>query len=303
LILSKGWIKALSSRNITLPFDFNEISETLLKYHPAIVFGLYLIALIFFVWSLREATLKYQIAQITWTIVCLLLVVGQSHFVIQYLYEGFIWVVVPHGLIMVNDIMAYYCGMALGKKIIARPLTQLSPNKTWEGAIGATFFTVVLGFFLAAPLAQYDWFICPRPSYGGPVAGCQPSYIFIPTVYETPVLFQGLLGKTVEILPIQIHAIFFGLFASIIGPFGGLFASGIKRAYGKKDFDSFIPGHGGIIDRFDCQYLMVTFVYVYLATFVGGGAMKPDQLIYHFSTLLPEEQLVVFNAMKTIMGK
>ena len=33
-------------------------------------------------------------------------------------------------------------------------------------------------------------------------------------------------------------------FASSVAPFGGFFASAIKRAYGIKDFDSFIPGHG-----------------------------------------------------------
>ena len=29
-----------------------------------------------------------------------------------------------------------------------------------------------------------------------------------------------------------------------------------------------IPGHGGIMDRFDCQYLMATFVNVYISSFI-----------------------------------
>lgn len=33
------------------------------------------------------------------------------------------------------------------------------------------------------------------------------------------------------ILPVQCHALAFGLFASIIAPFGGFFASGFKRAF------------------------------------------------------------------------
>lgn len=42
------------------------------------------------------------------------------------------------------------------------------------------------------------------------------------------------------------------LFASLIAPFGGFFASGFKRAIKIKDFADVIPGHGGITDRMDC---------------------------------------------------
>lgn len=65
-----------------------------------------------------------------------------------------------------------------------------------------------------------------------------------------------------------VHEFFIALFASLVAPFGGFFASAIKRAYGKKDFASLIPGHGGLMDRFDCQFLMMYFVSVYYNTFV-----------------------------------
>ncbi len=35
-----------------------------------------------------------------------------------------------------------------------------------------------------------------------------------------------------------------------------------------QDFGDTIPGHGGIMDRFDCQFLMATFVHVYHSSFV-----------------------------------
>ena len=63
--------------------------------------------------------------------------------------------------------------------------------------------------------------------------------------------------------PIQIHALWLALFASLVAPFGGFFASAIKRAYGIKDFDSIIPGHGGVMDRMDCQFLMALCTWVH----------------------------------------
>ena len=53
--------------------------------------------------------------------------------------------------------------------------------------------------------------------------------------------------------PFQLHAIALAVFASLVAPFGGFFASGFKRAFNIKDFGDSIPGHGGMTDRMDCQ--------------------------------------------------
>lgn len=53
------------------------------------------------------------------------------------------------------------------------------------------------------------------------------------------------------------------LYASFAAPFSGFLASALKRACSMKDFGTWIPGHGGIIDRMDCQLLMGVFTYVY----------------------------------------
>ena len=90
------------------------------------------------------------------------------------------------------------------------------------------------------------------------------------------------------------------LFASIIAPFGGFFASGLKRAFKIKDFGDTIPGHGGFLDRFDCHYMIGTFTYVYLATFIRlPNVEKLTHVILRLD--LPEIQTLIVGILKTIM--
>ena len=59
-------------------------------------------------------------------------------------------------------------------------------------------------------------------------------------------------------------AIVFGIIASVIGTAGDIFESFIKRSADIKDSSNIIPGHGGVLDRFDSLLFVTPFVYVYL---------------------------------------
>ena len=63
------------------------------------------------------------------------------------------------------------------------------------------------------------------------------------------------------------HAVTLAFYVSFVSPFGGFLASAVKRAHGAKDFGALIPGHGGVVDRFDCQVVTAPFVYLYLKQF------------------------------------
>lgn len=62
---------------------------------------------------------------------------------------------------------------------------------------------------------------------------------------------------------------FAGFFASIIAQIGDLSLSVIKRTFGVKDFGSIIPGHGGVLDRFDSVIFVSPFLFIFFSVFDG----------------------------------
>jgi phosphatidate cytidylyltransferase len=117
----------------------------------------------------------------------------------------------------------------VGSFIGKTPLTKISPKKTWEGTIGGIILcTVAIGFLY-------------------------------PLLFWKEVLLTTIPANIWFIIP-SICAIF--------GTLGDLFESKLKRMADVKDSGSFMPGHGGFLDRFDSLLVAIPFVWLYIKLFV-----------------------------------
>eukprot|EP00929_Paragymnodinium_shiwhaense_P015163 TRINITY_DN123202_c0_g1_i1.p1 TRINITY_DN123202_c0_g1~~TRINITY_DN123202_c0_g1_i1.p1 ORF type:complete len:499 (-),score=111.98 TRINITY_DN123202_c0_g1_i1:374-1792(-) len=253
-----------------------------------ISFGLYAALLVVSVLSLRKGLYRYQLTQYTWTIVTICIVVFQTQAVFQIVYAGLFWFVLPSSLVICNDIMAYFCGQFFGKKFIKRRFLELSPNKTWEGFLGSAVCTLVFAYYIARWMSDYNHMICvpDRITFEIDALTCTPDKMYqARPLHELskevlPDALQGVFATLAAIAPgfaegiaeiqvesCQLHAMVLGLFASFVAPFGGFLSSAIKRAYGIKDFNNIFPGHGGMMDRFDCQFVMFLCTYVHHRSF------------------------------------
>ncbi|KAK9772269.1 putative Cytidylyltransferase [Seiridium cardinale] len=273
----------------------------LATHHRFISFVLYVIGFVFFVASLRAGHLKFQFTNFAWTHMALYLIVVQAHFIMNNVFEGMFWFFLPASLVITNDIFAYICGITFGRT----QLIKLSPKKTVEGFVGAWFMTVIFAVFFTNLLMRSKYFICPVNDLGANIftgLECDPNPTFLPQTYKLPELFflpeayKHSLSITAE--PIQFHAIVIATFASLIAPFGGFFASGLKRTFKIKDFGHSIPGHGGMTDRMDCQFIMGCFTYMYFHTFIAENKLSYGHVMELAITgLTVEEQIELMKGM------
>ena len=124
---------------------------------------------------------------------------------------NFLWLII---LTWLSDIGGYIFGKLFG----GPKLTQISPNKTWAGAIGSII------------LSQFAFLI-----------------FFLNSDYK-----------------FNVTIIFMQLFLSIIGQFGDILMSYVKRKNNKKDTSNFIPGHGGFLDRVDGLIWIIIFGNIFI---------------------------------------
>ena len=129
-----------------------------------------------------------------------------------------------------------------GKCIVLIPFVLAFLSDT-----GAYFVGCAFGKHKLAPL------ISPKKSVEGVFGGMAGAVIGM-LIYCF--VMDLAFGFTVN----YVYAIIYGLFGSAVSVFGDLIFSAIKRQAGIKDYGNLIPGHGGILDRFDSMSMVAPLV-------------------------------------------
>ena len=112
----------------------------------------------------------------------------------------------------------------------------LSPHKTVEGAVGGVLGSMVAGIIFAVIYAH------------------KLPQLELPYIIGACIVITAVGGTLSQV--------------------GDLTASGIKRQFDVKDYGTIIPGHGGILDRFDSVIFISPFMYFLAALLLHGGIVR-----------------------------
>ena len=125
-----------------------------------------------------------------------------------------------------SDVGAYLFGITLGQKYGKKLFPSISPKKSWIGFWGGLMMAIVISVVL----------------------------------YYTGI-FPLTSGRHTFDL---IHCIAIAVLLNVAGVYGDLIESQWKRHYEVKDSGNIIPGHGGLLDRFDSALIAIPIGIIYL---------------------------------------
>lgn len=186
-------------------------------------------------------------------------------FLPAYLFVLYIAIVAVafHDSIPIGDLMFSFFGVALismSMALFTIRMCALNYRPTIWGLmiLGVPWIADSAAYFIGSAVGKRKLcpVISPKKTVEGAVGGVICATISPFLFALLAMLFYGEVTVTWWVLPI------IGLLGAVISIVGDLLFSVVKRSCGIKDFGSIMPGHGGLLDRFDSVILCVPVVYI-----------------------------------------
>lgn len=232
-LVAPKWLAAVIFGLMLSIAAYELLYGTRLIRHPRLVLYSAVMAFAVAMWSCFEAVHAYAVLGLLLFCMLLFAEMMMDHVKVRFemlcmcLFAG---VVVPGLLTALVRILT----MSIGRYVILIPFVIAFMSDT-----GAYFVGLKFGKHKLAPV------VSPHKTIEGALGG-------IVTATASMILYALVL----DLLPrgLQVNyalALLYGFLGSLAGMMGDLCFSVIKRQTGIKDYGDLIPGHGGILDRFD----------------------------------------------------
>lgn len=126
----------------------------------------------------------------------------------------------------------------------------------------ASFVTDAMAYFVGTAVGMHKFapHISPNKTLEGAIGGLLGGGLGF-------VVFGYCMEYLFFFKPNYMYLFLFGLISAVVAEIGDLAASAIKRQFAIKDYGDIMPGHGGVMDRFDSVLFVAPFIYLILFNF------------------------------------
>ena len=198
-----------------------------LRQHVKLIYLCFIILLAFAMIAKHERVKFEQVALVSFISLAIPLALNTISFIrTNFPQHAMFYIVYIMLSVWVGDAGAYFVGTFLGKH---KMCPKISPKKTWEGFFGGIVTTGIVALITC----------------------------FVYEIIDTTIN-SGVHTFNVNYL----YLVGLSLVLSVLGVLGDLSASLIKRECSVKDFGNILPGHGGVLDRFDSVLFAAPFAYM-----------------------------------------
>lgn len=243
IILGGGWFIAVISLLAAIAYyEWINMSKIRLISIPSLIGFVYLATLLF-------STIPVDINKVLFQL---------NH---QHLWMSFIFLLLLFIVFSKNNFTIEQAGvLIIGVFYIGFGFFYFIETRMYHGLLTIIFILLIVwctdsgAYFIGKRFGKNKLWpsISPNKTVEGSIGGIAVAII-------AAIIFQGLT----ENFDNWTHVVMLSLIISTVGQVGDLAESAIKRQYGVKDSGTLLPGHGGVLDRFDSLLFVFPVLYFF----------------------------------------